>query len=235
MRCATLLITIALIATVLSQGNPPPTHAACEIPSEWSGFLSQVLSLGELGAEYNIGQVYYSQHLERVRVDIIDGATNIGGTVNSYSVSVWQDFTNEIEYVLDRDDNTCTSIPLIRKFGTGQLPENVYFGGSVMAGGQAVHEYFFTSTVDSHTFQIEVGLTTGACLPFNVDVFNATATGQPQNMVIVEAFLNQIPMVPPFVLDIPSMCTQSNSNILTRPKVIKARESVHMHSMAMGY
>ena len=233
MKVAIFVVFTLFVVNVFCQS--PPVHAMCDIPDEYSGTLTQIIVFdGCQAAETNFGELYYSYSQERVRVDIADGKTNIGGTTTTYTISVWQDFKNKIEYVLDRSDNTCTSFPLTTHIGSGQLPADARYGGAILVGSQPVHEYWYPTTYNGQTYHIEVGLNSGTCLPFDVNFFNATASGTPQKLVLAESIFNAVPYIPPFVMEIPSICTSQSLASEVANKISHIRHALAMHSFAFS-
>eukprot|EP00339_Tiarina_fusa_P019276 CAMPEP_0117015628 /NCGR_PEP_ID=MMETSP0472-20121206/12447_1 /TAXON_ID=693140 ORGANISM="Tiarina fusus, Strain LIS" /NCGR_SAMPLE_ID=MMETSP0472 /ASSEMBLY_ACC=CAM_ASM_000603 /LENGTH=202 /DNA_ID=CAMNT_0004719465 /DNA_START=114 /DNA_END=719 /DNA_ORIENTATION=+ len=190
---------------------------------------------GNEAYESNYGQFYYDNSKQMIRIDILDGKTNLGGSPSTYSVSFWQDYANQIEYILDRTSNVCTSIPLTTHIGSGQLPSDAIYGASLLLGSQPVYEYFYKEHYEGMTYQFEVGLMSGTCLPYNVEIFNTTSNGNPHKLVATEAFWNAVPSVPPFVLDIPSECTSSSVQLLHAfdldKRIFSIHESLRFHAV----
>mmetsp|Transcript_115629 Transcript_115629/g.172801 ORF Transcript_115629/g.172801 Transcript_115629/m.172801 type:complete len:231 (+) Transcript_115629:56-748(+) len=228
MRSAVLFFFIVLAAFAYCQ--TPPVHAICDMPGTWSGTLSQILMFDSVqGYETNYGEIYIDDQKQQIRFDILAGKTNLGGSPVSYSDSIWQDFENKIEYILDRNTNICISQPLNLPF-SGQLPSNSQYGGALLVGSQPVHEYFFPQTLANTTYQVEVGLMSGTCLPFNIEIYKM---GSQPRMVMTEAVFNAVPMIPPFVMEIPSQCTSSSLFVGEVPeKFAKIRQALALHSLA---
>ena len=233
MKVALFVVFNLFVVNVFCQS--PPVHAMCDIPDAYSGTLTQTLILdGCQATETILGEIYYSYSHERIRVDVADGISNIKGTTTTFTISVWQDFKNKIEYVLDRSDNTCSSFPLTTPIGSGQLPADARYGGDILVGSQPVHQFWFPTTSNGQTYRIEIGLNSGTCLPFDVNIFNATASGTPQKLIMAESVFNAVPSVPPFVMEIPSMCTSQSLASEVADRISYIRQAMAMHGFAFS-
>ena len=191
---------------------------------------------GNPAYESNYGQLYYDYPQQRIRVDILSGKTNLGGSASSYSMSIWMDYKNQLEYILDRTTNECTSVALTTPISGGQLPSNANYGGALLLGSQPVHEYFYPQHYEGKTYQFEVGLMSGTCLPYNVEIFNTTTAGDPHKLLMSEALWNVIPLVPAYVMDVPSQCTTSSPLLQADlgHRIESVRHSLRLHALTFS-
>lgn len=135
------LLLLAFLAAVC-HCQTTPVHAICETPQEWSALFQQILIFdGCTTDESNLGQIYFNFNTNFTRVDIAQGAARYGSHSTTYVVSVYQDFTKQIQYTLDRTTNKCTSQTLDFALLDGP-PPNAKYAGEVLIGSTSTRILF---------------------------------------------------------------------------------------------
>lgn len=232
----TLIILSAILIVALSQAPPvasPPKP--CYIYPAFTASVFQYF-VNPSGVEVNTGIIYINYPAQVVRFDITAGAETFGGNQVNYAVSIFEDFNKQEGWVFDQQSKTCSSFPLTVPLGGGEIPSDALFLAELLIGSQPIHEYLF-GTAD---YKFEVGLTTGSCLLYNVDIYNTTTAGE-ATLTGSEAFWNVAPSVSPFIFEVPSACTTTNNLTLAhlgsearKRKVLAAIEMLNLHHLAFS-
>lgn len=218
---------VLFLSIVNAQGTP--AHVVCEIPSEYSGEVYQVLTYKSFNvADVNFGQLYYSQQNQVIRVDVSLGKVKVGDASVTYNITEWIDFSNHVKYLLDRTTGECSSSFTPLTLPSGQIPSNFTYSRTKLFGSQPVHEYFYSKHFHGLNYQIEVGLNAGTCLPFNVEMYKTTQSGEPLQLLTTISMFNTVAYVPPFALEIPPECTSSFKNTIPNSRTNYIREAIEL-------
>lgn len=227
-----VFLVVAILSCVLAQApSVPAPPQPCYISKVLTAEIFQVFFY-QGANEQNTGTIYIDVPSQLLRFDVVAGFDNFGGVDTTYSVSIFENYNTNIGYVYDQSSKTCASVPITVPLGGGEIPSNSIYAGQILIGSQPVSEYVFGNA----EYKIEVGITTGSCLLYNVGIYNTTISGQP-NLVLTEAFWNVVPSVSPYIFDPPSVCTNnlvhfSQLSDETRRKALTAIHALDTRNLA---
>eukprot|EP01100_Stratorugosa_tubuloviscum_P006565 TRINITY_DN2822_c0_g1_i1.p1 TRINITY_DN2822_c0_g1~~TRINITY_DN2822_c0_g1_i1.p1 ORF type:complete len:219 (-),score=78.77 TRINITY_DN2822_c0_g1_i1:136-792(-) len=147
-----------------------------------------------------IGTFYSDCTSKQARADIQFNGTQV--------YSVWIDYSNSIEYVLDRNTNECFTQHLYGPTITNKIPDNAVAVDSINFAGSIVQPYFFKSASPNlPNVSVELLVEVAGC-----QVISATFFDTLHNSVIgTQSFWNLVPYVPPYTFDLPSQCKSSST------------------------
>jgi len=205
-----ILFLLAVLSLVFAATAQPCTM----IPPIWSSGISEVsINSSACVAGRIFGQIYMNFPQQLLRLDFM--AMN---TVNNAmaNLSFWVQGKTNMSYILNYDTMTCIKIPGAFPVVWYQMfPNNSIYLGEVLIGSQQIQNYFFPTVPGaSMNISMEASVIPGTCLPVSAVILNTTMTNGANNTYVTatQSYWDAVPQVPPFIFNVPSMCTSMKKN-----------------------
>eukprot|EP01090_Pellita_catalonica_P005573 TRINITY_DN1568_c0_g4_i2.p1 TRINITY_DN1568_c0_g4~~TRINITY_DN1568_c0_g4_i2.p1 ORF type:complete len:195 (-),score=33.91 TRINITY_DN1568_c0_g4_i2:66-650(-) len=175
-------------------------HTPCDVADQFQAQISQIFVKGdEITLEQN-GQLYFDYPNKRIRVDVSGEIQNT--KEQAFVVSVFEDFKTNTTYTLNRQTNTCKKMNgVYSKLISTQIPSSAVFVGTKSIGDGYANTWFVQDKPDQADWIITVSAIN--CFIVSYAEINSTTGG----IAFAQQFANFIPSLPPYIFDIPAVCT----------------------------
>jgi len=191
-----IIVAISFLVSCIAQAPP------CYLPPQFMSNIQQTRKTNGCTTFSLSGQLYFDYPNQRLRIDSSDVIYD-----DTFTESVWLDYTNQIGYFYNRDDNECESTSITGMLNSPQIPSNATYLAEYLIGSQPLDVWYSDNDEDDE-LAVVFSITRGSCFPYIVDIVNST-TGY---TTLIEFLTNVLPDLPPFYFDIPAICTDSKLN-----------------------
>jgi len=201
----------AFIFLLLIVGVVVGMKAPCTLPSQFQTRLFQVtVDETQCASSISVGEYYYDFINQATRIDL----SGTGANSQNFVLTEWDLYNDGITYFFDRTSGVCVATKLTNGLDQITIPADSTFAGTFMIGLQAVDAWLFPGASEDDYEVLTV--TEGTCEPVSSEVFNTSSSIR----LIAQQAYNFLSEVPPYIFDVPSVCTGARS-VESLPKAVE--------------
>jgi len=180
-------------------------------PPMWNAGFSEIfINSSACVAGMISGQIYMNFPQQMLRLDFM--AMNMVNMTMA-NLSFWVQGKTNTSYILNYDTMTCMKMGAF-PLGQQMYPNNVVYLGEVLIGAQPIQNFFFPTVPGAMNLSMEATVVPGTCLPVSAVVLNTTMNNgtNSTSVIATQSYWDAVPQVPPFIFNVPSMCTSMKKN-----------------------